>query len=210
MLGAQLAIVQPDLQQRNLRSIKDTLNTVANLWQIRDPEFDTGFPVLDRHLLRRSLQLLFKDQHGRHPKRARSKYRTQVQQMLEALNPTGLSPGQWVSFLNYKMDEQTHPQLLDADGTKPEFDPEHSKQLSARETLLLRLATGCAATLVEAVGQNVRDSLKFWWSEPSVKRHPRRTGKRYKRFCMGALHYSHDSSPDKPTRQLGITYLPNP
>ena len=183
-MGLRLARLGADQKARNMasyrptgfitpgpRPIADTMNTVANFWDICDPESNGGFPVLDRHLLRHSLELSFKNQHGQPPKRARRKYRSQVQAMLGALNPRGLSPDQWVSFLNYKVEKETHPILLNADGTKPLFDLDHSKQVLARATLLLRLATGCSAALIEAAGDNAGDDLSFWWSDLSVRRH---------------------------------------
>ena len=47
---------------------------------------------------------------------------------------------------------------------------EHSKQVLARATLLLRVATGSSADLLKEAGSTVKEALEFWWSSVAVRR----------------------------------------
>lgn len=152
------------------KSIDETMESIWQFWEICDPKASGGFPVLDKHLLRISLELIFKNKHEQSPRRARPRYKGEIQKMLDSLHPTGNLPDYWMRFLNYEIEEKTPGIISDANGTDDPFHLNHSKQVLARATLLLRVATGSAADLLEEAGNDFRTSLKFWWHSPSIRR----------------------------------------
>lgn len=181
--GLDLSRLADDRSARNLasyrpsafvsagpKSIDETMESIWQFWEICDPKASGGFPVLDKQLLRISLELIFKNKHGQSPRRARRIYRGEIQKMLDSLRPTGNSPDYWMRFLNCEIEEKTSGIVSDANGTDDPSHLNHSKQVLARATLLLRVATGSAADLLEEAGNDVRTNLNFWWHSASVRR----------------------------------------
>ena len=144
------------------RSITDTMNTVLQFWEVCDPESLGGFPVLDRHLLRRSLALGWKGSPGG--------YAHQLQIAIASVAPTAPSSSWWHNFLSFSNLAHPHQLIADANGTKTAAHPDHSKQVIARATLLLRVATGTASDLLRSAGTTASDDLEFWLSSRSVSR----------------------------------------
>ena len=144
------------------RSITDTMNTVLQFWEVCDPESHGGFPVLDRYLLRRSLALGWQG--------SRAGYLQQLHLALGSIAPTSPSISWWTNFLSYETLTDDHPIIKDANGTRTASHPDHSKQVIARATLLLRVATGGSADVIRNAGSDVSDDLDFWLSSRSVSR----------------------------------------
>ena len=179
--GLDLSRLTKDREARNLASYRptaftssgpqladNTMEAILRFWEICDPGPSGGFPVLDLHLLRRSLALVSKQiGYGRGKK---NNYENRLNMMLNALNPQGLSRDQCKEFLKYSDLKNTHQILQYADGRKDSSHPEHSKQVLARATLLLRVATGSSADLLDAAGLDFRRDLEFWWSSAPVRR----------------------------------------
>ena len=178
--GLDLSRFSDDKKARNLASyepsafvspkpqaIRDIMLSISQLWEMCGPESSGGFPVLDRHLLRISLEMLMPLPRNRKNEQL---YRRRVDNMLSAL---GLSEGLqrfWNKFLNYEMDEET-PQIIQDAGKKDDpLDPNYSRQILARATLLLRVATGLSADLLDQAGTKVKNDLEFWWQSPAVRR----------------------------------------
>lgn len=152
------------------RSIEKTLNSVTHFWKICDPESNGGFPIMDRHLLRRSLGMLFKTMSGKSRLQAKVIYLNQISTMLGSLSFTKEARRRWAEFLNYDR-ENYSPQLFDdANQTSTPVDIDHSKQVLARATLLLRVATGSLSDLFSGSNLELRTDLDFWWTSDSVRR----------------------------------------
>lgn len=173
--GLDLSRLTRDREARNLASyrpttftspgpkpIGDTMTAILRFWEICEPEAVGGFPVLDRHLLRRSLALV--------SPRAKNLYKNQLNTMFNALDPKGLSPNQWAEFLKYENLQDIPSIIQDANAQDDSYHLEHSKQVLARATLLLRVATGSSADLLNEVGPTARENLEFWWSSAAVRR----------------------------------------
>lgn len=183
--GLDIRRLTDDREARNLASyrptaytspaalpLRDTLDTVGRLWELCEPGPVSPFPVLDRHLLRLSLELAFRNSHahGRTRAQARAMFARQARMMLRGVTPGELNSDQWDRFLNYA-DLTTTPQVLvDAAGTLGPDDPHHSRQVLARALLLLRVATGANQELVEALPLFNRKELQFWWSRMGEER----------------------------------------
>ena len=148
------------------RSISKTMKGVLQLWEVCDPEANGGFPILDRYLLRRSLELVWQ---GRRTTKARKSYEQHLELALAGITPTG-QPVNWRDFLSYQKLNNVHEIIRDANGNDDAFHPDHSKQVLARSTLLLRVATGCSAHLLGEAGTNLQADLDFWRASPSVRR----------------------------------------
>ncbi len=149
------------------RAIDDTMKGILEFWRMCDPGADGGFPVLDRHLLRRSLKLLTQQLPS---SQAKTLYSHRLGTMLNGITPSDLSSNEWSNFLSYKNLKDTPGIISDASGRVGSYHLNHSKQVLARATLLLRIATGCSADLVKEVGSTVKTDLEFWWLSLFVRR----------------------------------------
>ena len=183
--GLDLSRLADDREARNLasyrpsafvsagpKSIDETMESIWQFWEMCEPGAHGGFPVLDKHLLRISLKLTFKNQHRSSPKQAKRIYEKKIQGMLDGLPlPDNHNlRDQWMKFLNYESEKSIPGIISDANSKNDPSHPNHSKQVMARATLLLRVATGSSADLLEEAGNDVRTKLKFWWHSPSVRR----------------------------------------
>ena len=178
--GLDLSLLTKDRDARNLASyrpttftspgprlIGDTMEAILRFWEICEPGAVGGFPVLDRHLLRRSLALVI----DRDDLQAKNLYENQLNMMLNALDPKELPPHQWAEFLKYENLQHIHQIIQDANAQDDLYHPEHSKQVLARATLLLRVATGYPQqTYLTKLDLTIKEDLAFWWSSAAVRR----------------------------------------
>ena len=148
------------------RPAVDTMEAIQKFWEICEPGAVGGFPVLDRYLLLRSLALVI----DKDDPQARNLYESQRSMMLNALDPKVLSSDQWNEFLKYDNLQDIHQVIQDADADDDSFHLDHSKQVLARATLLLRVATGSSADLLDEADLTVKEDLAFWWSSAAVRR----------------------------------------
>ena len=152
------------------RSFKKTVIAVAQFWEMCGPESEGGFPILDRHILRRSLEMLFMHVAGRSRRQAKNKYLNQISRMLDSLNLTDEARLRLKKFLNYESMNFIPQLFTDADKTSLPNHIDHSKQVLARATLLLRVATGALSDLFHGSNLELYSDLSFWWSQASVRR----------------------------------------
>ena len=160
------------LESTGPRQIDGTMRSVVQLWRGLEPTGSAVFHDLDQHLLRHMLELVFRNGHryGRSVRQARRQYLRRVNRMLIGLPLTDVARRTFRTFLDPVPPKSTSGLLSDARGTLPSGHIDHSKQLIARATLLLRLSTGCARELLDGATTEPRDMLRFWWSEPAVRR----------------------------------------
>lgn len=181
--GLDLSRLANDREARNLVSyrptaftspgptaVTDTIDAVTKFWKMCEPAATGGFPVLDRHLLRRGVELAFETSQGRTRLQARASYQRYVKAMLHGVAPTELSEAQWERFLVFDDEQEIPRMLLAANSTSGLEDPNHSEQVLARAALLLRVATGSVADLLSDVVSRGGTELEFWWSSNSVRR----------------------------------------
>ena len=207
--GLDLSLMSQDREARNIasyqpttftsagpRDIEKTLISVTHFWKICDPESNGGFPILDRHLLRLSLELLFKNKTGNSRLQANVKYSNQISKMVDNLNFTEEERQRWRKFLTYEKENYTPQLLVDANRKSPPNNIDHSKQVLARATLLLRVATGSLSDLFHLSNLELDPDLDFWWTSESVRR------------CLWALNTQPESFIDlwqDVDNALGIT-----
>jgi len=147
--------------------VRQTLSNIHRLWQVCEPgATGSGFPGMDRQLLRESLELISSTSFSvnRSPAQTKRLFRQQVKVMLNGITPRELTRPEWEAFLTGRNTVARRQILLDAAGAVGPDDKDHSKQVLARALLLLRVATGACQRLVETLPAAQRDDLKFWWS----------------------------------------------
>ena len=154
------------------RSISDTMETVLGFWEVCDPGAGGGFPVLDRYLLRRGLNLVFQSFHMQVQPSARAKviYERSLGTALSGLDLRDHSIDWWREFLSFENLPRAPKIILDAGERDEPRHPDHAKQVLARAALLLRVATGCSRELLEAAGSSEEAELEFWRSSAAVRR----------------------------------------
>ena len=149
--------------------ISNTMASVFRFWEICEPGAFGGFPLIDRHLLRKCLALVStSDQDGVPTSKTMHEYRTK--EMVASLDPKELTIDNWLRFLEYDKLQDTPLVIKDANADDGPHHPDHSKQVLARATLLLRVATGVSEDLLAQVGPTLRDDLSFWWSSTAIRR----------------------------------------
>ena len=181
--GLDLARLSADRDARNLasyrptaftsagpQSIHDTVVTVCHLWRLCSPGSRGEFSTMDRHLLRLALHLLFRNKAGRSPRQAIRIYEGQVSSMLDAQMLADGQRARLHELLLYKVDSDTPDLFLAANRREPPTHIDHSKQVLARATLLLRVATGSLSTMLDESNATLRSDLFFWWTKPAVRR----------------------------------------
>ena len=96
------------------RSIRDTMETILQFWEICDPGINGDFPSLDRYLLRRCLNLISQSFHspGRPSSRAKEIYTRNLESVLGGISPQDHSAEWWADFLSYE-NLTLSPQILD-------------------------------------------------------------------------------------------------
>lgn len=135
---------------------------LQSLWALCQPQGDSSFEVLDRHLLRLTLEPLYQTTSEQDARASGQAYETRVQAMLSFVGLDGPTRGKWEDFLTWRS-EPTLPQPFDeASGTLQVTDPRHHLQVISRAALLLRVATGACNRLVRDTGSD-REELAFWW-----------------------------------------------
>lgn len=182
--GLDLSRIALDREARNIasyrpttftasepRNISKTLKSATDFWEMCEPLGTGGFPILDAHLLRRGIELVFKETHPyeKSRKQAPKSYEREVKIMLNSISPLYKPVGDWSKFLIDFKPKNTPSIILDASGTRKPNHPDHSKQVLARAALLLRAATGSVSDLLESVTSNGASYLEFWWSKPAVQ-----------------------------------------
>jgi hypothetical protein len=179
--GLDLMRLRDDRDARNLASYRPTafsfprimpvgeaLRFAQEFWSMCEPSEALAFPVIDRYLLRESLELAFRSAHAhkRSRKQAKKAFEAQVARMLHFLTPGDLSLDRWSKFLTHA--EAPGPSLVleEAGGTDQPSHPDHPRQVIGRATLLLRIASGaCLANLEALPGGTANAGPAFWWKQ---------------------------------------------
>ena len=143
------------------RTIESAMEDVLHFWEICSPGVRGGFPELDLKLLQNCLLHLTKEL-------GKNQYEKRLEYAISQLGLTSHGDSLPTS-LSWKNLRQQCEVLKNASLSDPETHLNHSTQVLARATLLLRVATGCAANLLDDAGLVPKD-LEFWWINRSVNR----------------------------------------
>ena len=182
--GLDLSRIASDRHARNLssyrptaltspgpRAVGETMKSVLHFWEMCDPSHSGGFPVLDQYLLRRSLDLIVRSaRRGRQASMKNVEWHNKIiEDMLSGVTPAP-PVDNWRSFLAFENLADV-PQIIKDAGDKVDANHrDHSKQVLARATLLLRIATGCSGNLLREAEPGFPGDLSFWRSSASIRR----------------------------------------
>lgn len=179
--GLDLNILNNDRDARNIVSYRpshitnmasvnalDTSTFIYDLWSVLDPYQTTRFSLLDRYLLRKSLQTIDRDNPLSNAQTGQIPYSDRVSAMLSRFSFSGAVSASWNNFFignNYP-----DPLILsEAEKRQPYNDPRHHFEVLSRATLLLRIATGSCFQLINSATFSSTD-LEFWWNNLGVER----------------------------------------
>ena len=183
--GLDLSRIASDRRARNLssyrpttltspgpRAVGETMKSVLHFWDMCDPSHSGGFPVLDQYLLRRSLDLIVRRaRRGRQASMKNVEWHNKIiEDMLSGVTPAPPPVDSWRSFLAFENLADVPQIIEDAGGKVGAKHRDHSKQVLARATLLLRIATGCSGNLLREAEPGFPDDLSSWRSSPSIRR----------------------------------------
>lgn len=143
----------------NLCSAK-ALQFVRSVWQSLEPSALALFGEIDRHIFRIALENAFRGQSGK--KRLESEaYGAFVDRVL---NPQNLADGVaagWKDFLlRHAVPDDL--ELIQLSRNAPISAPDDYAGMAARATLLLRVASGSVAELLNEAGVSSK-LIEFWW-----------------------------------------------
>ena len=152
------------------RSIDGIVDDVLRFWELCAPGAVGGFPILDRHILAYSLRKLdFGWRGGASP----DHYARKLVPLMHSALRIPVSPALvaiWTDVVKAGSTAQGSELIRDAFGTVGVFHRNYAKQMLARTVLLLRIATGCSAVLLNAAGPGAATGLTAWSSRPEVRR----------------------------------------
>ena len=145
------------------RPISNTMQEILQFWKAFEPGAFGGFPSLDGHLLRNCLNHAWSTMD-------RNTYTSQIDIALQSILTESHLIEQWSNFLSHENLSNSHEIIRAASSTDNATHQDYSRQILARATLLLRVATGASAKLLSDAGLNLMDDLAFWQSSASVRR----------------------------------------
>ena len=150
-------------QLYNVRALNPVATTefVSEWWRTFEPTVGAPFELLDRHLLRATLERSFFATRGVTPAQGQQLFRRDVSAAKLATTGNGSLDDSLGRFL-VRDGHQVSSQLLSEASRHdaPEVPRQHLQVIS-RATLLLRLASGAASELLERAGITA-EQLAFW------------------------------------------------
>jgi hypothetical protein len=148
---------------------KDSFEAIRDLWRVLEPASTGRFEVLDSYLLRFCIEAIFKSVTSSTRSRTdRQHYLREVGRMIASVNASG-DPTRLRAFL-IRREERSDPDVLKmARKTDPPSAPDHHLQVLSRAALLLRIASGSCALLLQAGGTSL-SQVHFWWSRLGEER----------------------------------------
>jgi hypothetical protein len=151
------------LRHKEGLSANERSEFIESLWSLCEPTQPSRFDKLDRYILRDSLRDIYKITTGDTWDSPPEDFRRRCETMINGVAPSGLSEGTWLSFLTGAASQERPLLLKEADDRQTDVsDPRHHLKVIARAALLLRLATGAAADLLDRCDAS-KDVLRFWW-----------------------------------------------
>lgn len=172
--GMDLRFAASDRDWRNTSSYRpdglpdrwqiETSSTAAfihQLWSALEPSPTASFDHIDRAILRRSLESLFRGRKGLSPAPGSEVFREFVATVVDSQGFTGSTREIWIDFLTRRSSPED-PEIFEFSrcrGGDPQTD---HLAVASRAALLLRVASGSASDLLTSAGFQ-SEALSFWW-----------------------------------------------
>jgi len=134
---------------------------LADWWATLEPVVGSPFEVVDRHLLRATLEQAFHATRGTTPSADSQTFRTDVSAAKAGATGDGTLEDGLGRFLTRQSEASTCSLLLHAECHDPPEVPQQHLQVICRATLLLRLASGAAGELLDRAGLSASE-VGFW------------------------------------------------
>lgn len=141
----------------NINTIEIT-EFIRNLWKSFEPQPNTRFEILDRYLLRLSIEKAY---DAKHPS-TRRYFDAEVSLMLKTVIGDAPLVEEWKQFFTKAISPQDLMIITEASKITASTDPRYHLQILSRANLLLRVATGACAKLFAECSFG-RTELEFWW-----------------------------------------------
>jgi hypothetical protein len=179
--GLDLKILINDHDARNIVSYRPShLTNVAyvnahesstfifDLWKTLNPYSSTRFNLLDRYLLRKSLQAIDRDTPLLNAQGEQISYIDRISFMLSKFSLNKAIFDEYINF--FTGNDFPDPIILREAENRQQFNnPRHHFEVLSRATLLLRIATGSCFQLINSASFSSTD-LEFWWNNLGVER----------------------------------------
>lgn len=132
----------------------------VDLWRSLEPGL-TGFPNLDIHVLRLTLERAFESVEGSKASHDPNNFGSMVVDVTRHLADQH-TKDRVIDFLLRRTEPHDNPVFGHAALSSSSSTPEHHFQMMSRSALLLSLATSSCRLLVEDAGTSLEDH-EFWW-----------------------------------------------
>lgn len=165
--GMDLRLLPDDRKARNLSSYqpdglptswildaKPTIEFVKELWLALEPSATSSFEVIDRHILRLSLESAHKSRATRRP------FKDFLKEILDALGQP-VDEAQWMAFMTRAAAAEDIQLLRRSKESSRSSNTTHLAVIS-RAVLLLRIASGSTSRAFTDADHSLGDS-QFWW-----------------------------------------------
>lgn len=146
---------------RRSLGVLDAIAFLRDLWTAFEPA-GTTFSQLDRNLLRRSLESIFRGTHGVPPRQKQADWEAAIDVVLDATMDEGALRDAMRAFLLRQDGSRESPLLRFAEEAGVPNQKDHHLRVISRAALLLRVASGCCARLLVNSGIAHGD-ISYWW-----------------------------------------------
>lgn len=141
----------------------ESLAFVQDMWRLLEPSGSSTFEQIDRHILRLSVESVFRGSTGKTTTEGDPHFEALVDRMLSRMNMTSSAEHRMKEFL-CRQSSPDDPSLFHYSAVRPGNPKSDALAVISRAVLLLRLATGSAHRLLERTGIG-SDDLAFWWGK---------------------------------------------
>jgi hypothetical protein len=139
------------------------------LWSLFEPVGSSAFGMLDKHLLRLSLEAAFEGTTGLRPARVPAKFQVAVASAVVANTSDPAESTSWSDFLLRRTEPlDPSPLVLSRKRSKTTGSTHHLEVIS-RAALLLRIASGAVRRALFEADVSL-ETLGFWWPQYGIER----------------------------------------
>lgn len=140
--------------------VPSTIQFVKEIWAALEPS-SASFDTIDRHILRLSIESIFKSQSGKTAVDDRDGFERFVHSIVNHQNMSPAGEQNWLQFITRTIDEND-PSIFVLSKQPPRAFGDSVLAIISRATLLLRMASGSNSQLFQDAGYDA-DSISFWW-----------------------------------------------
>lgn len=144
------------------------LSFVRDLWSTLQPKGASTFEVIDRTILRLSIESIFTGKTGLHPQADKSQFENFIDPVISQFGFNPPVEALWRSYL-LRDTNGVDPSIFHYSQFRPDAWRDSELAVISRACLLLRIASGATARLFERA--NVTKSLLSFWRERVGLRH---------------------------------------